>query len=175
MDRRKLPNLVLALVVIASLLVGASGGTSAAMPAPDVTVSAFVREVTPAGVSSAAATAPPDPKDKWVQKYKQAQEKKAKRITPAGRQADADRAAAKGFVLPKLRTAATERARSEGLRTSDDRRRCCAEVAAAAAAAAALPARRHATSATRTTPTARYPIGHDYPGVTPTPRRQCAD
>ena len=42
MDRRKLPNLVLALVVIASLLVGASGGTSAAMPAPEITGSAFV-------------------------------------------------------------------------------------------------------------------------------------
>ncbi len=57
MDRRKIPNLVLALVVIASLLVGASGATSAAVPAPDVAVSAFEREATLQGEITAAASA----------------------------------------------------------------------------------------------------------------------
>ena len=62
MDRRKLPNLVLALVVIASLLVGAIGTTSAAVPAPDVAVSAFEREATLQGerVAAAAPTVPTD-------------------------------------------------------------------------------------------------------------------
>ena len=62
MDRRKLPNLVLALVVIASLLVSASGTASAAVPAPDVAVSAFEREATLQGerVAAAAPTVPTD-------------------------------------------------------------------------------------------------------------------
>ena len=62
MDRRKIPNLVLAIVVIVSLLVGASGATSAAVPAPDVAVSAFEREATRKGEITAAA-APTVPTD----------------------------------------------------------------------------------------------------------------
>ena len=62
MDHRKIPNLVLALVVIASLLVAASGATSAAVPAPDVAVSAFEREATLQGELTAAA-APTIPTD----------------------------------------------------------------------------------------------------------------
>ena len=54
MDRRRIPNLALALVVIVSLLVGASGATSAAVPAPDVAVSTFEREVTRQGEITAA-------------------------------------------------------------------------------------------------------------------------
>ena len=62
MDHRKIPNLALAIVVIASLLVGASGATSAAVPAPDVAVSAFEREATRQGEITAAA-APTVPTD----------------------------------------------------------------------------------------------------------------
>ena len=54
MDHRKIPNLALAIVVIASLLVAASGATSAAVPAPDVSVSAFERDATLQGKISAA-------------------------------------------------------------------------------------------------------------------------
>ena len=62
MGRRKIPNLVLALVVVASLLVGVSGTTSAAVPAPDVAVSAFEHEATLQGerVAAAAPTVPTD-------------------------------------------------------------------------------------------------------------------
>ena len=105
MDRRKFPNLVLALVVIASLLVGASGAAFAAVPAPEATGSAFEREVTPQDELS-AAPAPPDPMEKWQKKIQKEQEKKAKRIKPADRKAAADRAAAKGFALPEMGTAA---------------------------------------------------------------------
>ena len=62
MDHRKIPNLALALVVIASLLVAAGGATSAAVPAPDVAVSAIEREATRQSEITAAA-APTIPTD----------------------------------------------------------------------------------------------------------------
>ena len=89
MKYRKIPNLALVLVMIASLLVAAGGATSAAVPAPDVAVSAFEREATRQGEIT-AAPAPPDPAEKYQQKYQKVQEKKDKRVTPAERQAAAD-------------------------------------------------------------------------------------
>ncbi len=50
-----------------------------------------MREVTPQDELS-AATAPPDPKDKWLKKYQKSLEKKAKRIKPKDQQAAAARA-----------------------------------------------------------------------------------
>ena len=62
MNHRKIPNLALALVVIASLFVSTGGAISAAAPAPDVAVSAFEREATRQGEITAAA-APTVPTD----------------------------------------------------------------------------------------------------------------
>ena len=101
MEKRKIPNLALAFVVIASLLVGASGATSAAVSAPEVAGSAFARAVTLHDALT-AAPAPPDPAKKYQNKHEKALEKQNRRVDPAERQAAADLAGAKGFELPAI-------------------------------------------------------------------------
>ncbi len=101
MDHRKIPNLALALVVIASLLVGASGATSAAVPAPEVTGSAFAREGTLQDELKASPR-PPDPVEKYQNKYEMALEKKEKRVDTAEREAAAARALQAGQLNPLM-------------------------------------------------------------------------